>query len=136
MANTNKLTNISISKKEAWVYFTLASDGTEETNLPIYDSSVVATAFGDSDPLTSAIIDVFAVCNAASTARVVLRWDAATPILAMTIPAATNPTKFCAGEIGSLPNPAGTGITGDITLTTTGLESGDSITILLRVKRQ
>jgi hypothetical protein len=134
--NTKTLKNVIVNPKEAWVYLTLASDGTNETNYVVYDSSVVATAAGDTDPLTSAIIELYASASAAQTARVVLRWDATTPVLAMDIPAGTNPTKFCAGDLMCLPNQGGSGITGDITLTTTGLASGDAITILMRVKRQ
>lgn len=136
MANTKTLKNVIVSPKEAYVYLTLASDGTNETNYVVYDSSVVATAAGDTDPLTSGIMEVYASASAASTARVVLRWDATTPVLAMDIPTATDPLKFKAGGLFVLPNQGGSGITGDITLTTTGLASGDAITILMRVKRQ
>lgn len=136
MSNTKTLKNITVSPKEAYVYFTLASDGTQETNTVIYDSSVVATAAGDTDPLTSAIMEVYASASAATTARVLLKWDASTPVLAMDIPTATDPLKFCARDALCLPNQGGSGITGDITLTTTGLASGDAITILMRVKRQ
>lgn len=134
--NTKTLKNIAVSPKEAYVYLTLVSDGSQETGYVVYDSSVVATAAGDTDPLTSAIMEVYASASAASTARVLLKFDASTPVLAMDIPTATDPLKFNAGGVMCLPNLGGAGITGDITLTTTGLASGDAITILMRVKRR
>lgn len=135
MANTNKLVNLIPGPSEAVVYFTLASDGTNESNLPIYDSSVIATALAATDPLTSKLMGVYASASAASTARVVLRWDASTPVLALDIPAQNQPLDVNFDRIGGLPNQAAaTGKTGDITLTTTGLASGDAITIVLRVR--
>lgn len=136
MANTKVLQNVVINKKEAFVYLTLASDGTQETNYPVYDSSVVATAFGDGDPLTCQIMDCEAYLAVSTAARVVLRYDATTPVLALSCPATSGGLHFSADGILGLPNTAGVGITGDITLTTTGLAAGDSLTILLRVKRQ
>ena len=134
MANTVTSSVISTSLKEAIVYTTISSDGTEETDLVIYDSSAVATTVGTTDPLDSAIISVYASVSAAATARAWLEWDATTDVLAFDIPAA-NPVKANFRAIGGLPNQAGSGITGDITLTTTGLESGDKITLVLHVRR-
>jgi hypothetical protein len=135
MANTNNLVNLIAGPSEAVVYFTLASDGTNESNLPIYDSSVIATALGIKDPKTSKLMGVYASVSAASTARVVLNFDATTPVLAMDLSIQGGPTEVSFDRFGGLPNQAGaTGKTGDITLTTTGLASGDAITIILRVR--
>lgn len=136
MANTKTLKNILVSQKEAYVYLTLASDATNETSYPVYDSSVIAAAYGDADPLNCTLLEVYATASAAATARVKLLWDASTPVLALDIPAGANPTKGDFRAFGGLPNQGGSGITGDITLTTTGLASGDNITIVLHVKRQ
>lgn len=138
MANTNKLVNIVYTAKEAVVYLTIASDGTEETDLLIYDSSAVAAEIakinpGFPDPLTCRILEVYGSVAAASTARVKLEWDASTDVLAMDIPAGQSPTKANFRKHGGLTNQGGTGINGDILLTTTGLESGDTITIVLTV---
>ena len=135
MSNTNTITVISSSLKEAVVYVTIDSDGTEETDLVIYDSSAVASLVGTTDPLDSTILSVYASVSAAVTARVELQWDASTDVLALDIPAGTNATKCNWRSIGGLPNQGGSGKTGDITLTTTGLESGDNITIVLHVRR-
>lgn len=135
MSNTVTSKVISTSLKEAIVYVTIDSDGSEETDLVIYDSSAVATTVGTTDPLKSTIISVYGSVSAAATARVWLEWDATTDVLAFDIPAQNSPVKANFRCIGGLPNQAGTGITGDITLTTTGLESGDKITLVLHVRR-
>lgn len=144
MANTIKNTTINYSTKEAVIYFTLASDGSEETATVLYDSSAVATLIQNidpkfSDPLTSRILEVYASASAAGAvvsgggARVKLLWDASTDVLALDIPTATNASKGNFRRFGGLLNQGGTGITGDILLTTTGLESGDALTIVLTV---
>lgn len=135
MANTIVNTRTLTGQDRVTIhYVTIASDGSEETDLVIYDSSVVATAIGITDPLICTLQSIYASVSAASTARVKLEWDATTDVLALDIPAGTNPTKNDFRPISGLKNTAGTGITGDITLTTTGLEAGDNITIIIMVK--
>lgn len=137
MANTIKDVLLSASPKQAVKYITISSDGSEETDLVVYDSSAVAATLGLSDPLDCSIEKIYAVVSAASTARVFLEWDATTDVLAFNIPAnvEVNQDFRCFG-ISSLPNQgASANRTGDITLTTTGLESGDSITLILWVRR-
>lgn len=139
MANTITTKTILATKARIILYVTLASDGTNETNTVIYDSSVQAAALVPpiSDPLTSTILRVRAYASTASTARVVLRWDATTPILALSIPTGQEAIEQdFQHSIGGLPNLAkgNTGVTGDITLTTTGLASGDSIDLVLEVR--
>lgn len=141
MANTITNTRILANQKRVIQYVTISSDGSEETDLVIYDSSVVATALGITDPLTCTILDVYASASAAAPAvsgagaRVWLEFDASTDVLALDIPAGTNPTKTnFEMSFGGLKNTSGSGITGDVTLSTAGLESGDKITIILQVK--
>lgn len=119
--------------REATLYWVLASDGTNETATIVYDSSVVAALAGVTDPLKSRILEIYGSCNAASTARVKLLWDASTDVQAIEIPCATNATKGNFRKFGGLINRGGTGITGDILITTTGLASGDTITLVLTV---
>ena len=133
MANTVTNTLIQAGISETIYYFTLVSDGAEETDLVIYDSSVVATALGIDDPLTSRIVEIQAEVSAAATARVKLEFDATTDVLALNLPANVN-INHSFRHTSFLRNYAGAGITGDITITTTGLESGDLITIVLTVK--
>lgn len=133
MANTITSTRVVTSRALVVYYVTIASDGTEETDTVVYDSSAVASAIGISDPLTCNLLSVYASVSAASTARVKLEFDATTDVLAIDCPPdrIVNKDFRC---IGGLKNTAGTGITGDITITTTGLESGDTITLVIEVK--
>jgi hypothetical protein len=134
MANTVTSKTIISGSREAVIYVTIASDGTEETDLVVYDSSAVATLVGETDPLDCTLLGVYASISAATTARAFLEWDATTDVLALPLPV-QNPTKANFRSVGGLPNQGGTGITGDITLTTTGLEAGDSLVLVLHVKR-
>lgn len=134
MSNTITNTTVSANPKEIVKYITIASDGTNETATVIYDSSAIATTLGLADPLTCGLIEVYASASTAATARIKLLWDATTDVLALDIPAGQSPTKACFRGC-PLINTAGTGITGDILLTTTGLASGDAITIVLTILR-
>lgn len=131
-ANTNKI--ISVNGSKATIYYTMASDGSQETDYTLYDSSAVATAAGDSDTLDCTIEWIEAYANAASTARISLEWDASTDIQAFNIPVNTQ-VKNDYRNHGGLPSQAGSGKTGDINMTTTGLASGDSIVIVIGVRR-
>ncbi len=135
MANTITNKVVIADSKKAVIYVTIASDGTNETATVLYDSSAVATIVGDSDPLDSTLVSIYASASAASTARVKLLWNATTDVLAIDVPCATNPTKHNFHHMGGLPNQGGSGKTGDILLTTTGLASGDALTFVLTVRR-
>ena len=133
MANTNTLSTLMTSPGNVLRYINIDSDGTEETDLVVYDSSVIATALGLTDTLMCHILSIYATVSAAATARVELRFDATTDVLALDIPVGQVVDKNFR-YVGGLENRGGSGITGDITLTTTGLESGDNITLILEVK--
>lgn len=133
MPNTVNNTQLGASTHRVIQYITLVSDSSEETDLVVYDSSATATTIGITDPLKCTIESIYATVSAATTARVRLEFDATTDVLAVDIPA-LELVKNDFRPIGGLRNYAGTGITGDITLTTTGLESGDMITICLVVR--
>jgi hypothetical protein len=132
MANTVTDTTLHTGNAQVIKYITIASDGTEETDLVIYDSSAIATTLGLTDTSNCKILSIYATVSAASTARVKLEFDANTDVLALDIPANVL-VKNDFRPIGGLKNTSSTGKTGDITLTTTGLESGDAITIILCV---
>ena len=133
MANTITNTRTLVSEQRVIQYICIASDGTEETNLIVYDSSVVATALGIADPLKCTIIRARYVSNAA-LGVVHLDFDASTDVLALAMPYNGGNMDMDFKDIGGLKNTAGTGITGDILLTTTGLVSGDHITLILEVR--
>jgi hypothetical protein len=130
MGNTVTNTRLFCGNSKVVQYITIASDGTEESDTVVYDSSAVATVLGLSDTSNCKIREIVGYVSAASTARVSLEFDANTDVLAFNIPANVNVSE-CFDHVGGLKNTSSTGKTGDITLTTTGLESGDSITLLL-----
>lgn len=133
MGNTVTNTRKNIGLKKVIQYLTIASDGTEETATVIYDSSAVATANGKADPLTCSIRRVRWMTNSSSCIAHLL-WDATTDVIAMSMPyAGGGYMDIDLASIGGIKNTAGTGITGDILLTTTGLNAGDSITLILEV---
>lgn len=133
MANTITNTRILANQHRVIQYICIDSDGTEETDLVVYDSSAVATAIGISDPLDSTIVSIRSVSNSAAGV-VHLEFDASTDVLAMALPFGGFDMDLDFSDIGGLANTSGTGITGDITLTTTGLASGDKIVIILEVR--
>ena len=135
MANTvtTRYLMKNIPKKEVLLYVTVDSDGTEESDLVVYDSSAVATILGIADPLTCTIKDLEVVVMGAAAARARLEFDANTDVLAAAVPV-NGHLKTCYRHFGGLKNNASTGITGDILLTTLGLEAGDAVTILMTVR--
>ncbi len=134
MANTITDTTIENGSKNVIKYIAINSDGTEETGTVIYDSSVLATARGVADPLMCKIrkIKYATSIGNALDANIKLLFDATTDVLATSIPL-NHEGEMDFTNIGNLKNTAGTGITGDILITTTGLVSGDSITLELLV---
>lgn len=135
MSNTITTATLQCNPKEIVIYTTLQSDGTQETATVLYDSSAQAATLNLTDPLTSSILRVDCSSNAASTARIRLLWDASTDVVALDIPSATDPSVRDFTRFGGLKNQGGSGVTGDILLTTTGLASGDTITLVLTILR-
>ncbi|MEI6183895.1 MAG: hypothetical protein WCP65_00090 [Bacteroidota bacterium] len=133
MANTITNTRLLANEQRVIQYICIASDGTQETNTIIYNSSAVATAIGIADPLKSTIIRARYVSNAA-LGVVNLDFDASTKVLALAMPYNGYSMDMNFKDIGGLKNTAGTGITGNILLTTTGLASGNKITLILEVR--
>ena len=135
MANTKKLAPILYGKRQVILYLTLVSDGTQETDYVVYDSSAVHTILGDTDQLNCQINSVSFTTNSAA-GLVRLEWDATADVTALTLPLASGGSfrENYAKNFVPLPNQGGAGITGDITLTTTGLASGDTFTLILDVR--
>lgn len=132
MSNTVTNTRIILGERRIVQYVVIDSDGTEETDLVIYDSSAVATALGKQDTLDCSILEIQYSSNAVA-GIVHLEFDATTDVLAWALPVARDShSDFRA--YGGLNNTAGTGKTGDITLTTTGLAAGDKVTLVIQVR--
>lgn len=133
MSNTVTITKLGLGKKRS-VHVNIASDGSEETDLVLYDSS----SYDGVDSLNCRLMKVHYHAIYASvdgTQTLVLEFDASTDVRAVAIPTDKNGygvidfTSF-----GGLINLGGTGRTGDILLTTTNLDSGDNVTIILEVE--
>ena len=137
MANTVTVTALSRSQRKVVLYVTILSDGTQETGTVIYDSSAQAALIRDRDnlpmvdPLTCTLLKVkYASTSKAGLAH--LLFDASTDVLAVGIPFDMSHCQDFTSE-GGLKNYAGSGKTGDILLTTTGLATGETITMVMTV---
>lgn len=102
----------------------LVSDGTEETDLIVYDNSDFIN-----DVTKGSLVEAW-VSGSDCTAR--LEWDQTTDSPAY----AFNPSfggYWDFRTFGGITNPNGTGATGDLLLTTGALDAGDEITVIVRI---
>ncbi len=137
MPNTITQTTLVQGKRTFINYITLVSDGSEETDLLIFDSSVVYAAVGLTDTLSASIEKVwFTGSKTANAGTIVLEYDASTDVVAVPITnsVASNWLVMDFTDFGGLKNYAGSGKTGDVNLTTTGLDAGDSFIIVLQMR--
>ena len=129
---TNTLVKVLDAKKNRVLYWTgTLTDSTNPTAYAIYDSST----WSGTDSLTSTIVSIKGhIAGSPATARAKLIWDATTAVDALSLPVGVNfDLRF--KYMGGLKNQAGsTGRTGDIQLTTTGMASGDTATIVMEIK--
>jgi adhesin HecA-like repeat protein len=102
----------------------IVSDGSEETDLVIYDNSTLVA-----DVTKGRLVEIWA---SGSSCQVLLEWDQTTDSPVFTLdPANGNYWDF--RSFGGIDNPAGTGATGDLLLTTTNLDAGDVLTIIIKI---
>ncbi len=122
MANAIKTEIIMNGTRSYIVHFSLASDGSNETN------TAVTSGLGKKAHLHS----IRGTNNAASTARVKLNWTDTghTPLVGLP----QGRIDFYACEYLGIPNPNNTGVTGEVDITTTGLASGDLIEFVAHFK--
>lgn len=134
MVNTVTNTRLVLGERRTIQHVRIVCVGNaQETDLIVYDSSVVATALGIPDPLTCTINRIQYSSN--SLLGVVnLEFDATTDVSAFGLPGNANAEAFDFTKFGGLHNSAGTGITGDINLTTTGLVTGDVVSLVIDVR--
>lgn len=102
----------------------IVSDGSEETDLVVYDNSAFVA-----DTSKGRLCKVW---MSGSDAIVRLEWDQDTDSPAFS----GNPSN--GGEwdftcFGGIPNPNGTGATGDLLLTTLSLDAGDEVFIVIHI---
>lgn len=140
MANTVTNTRTVLGRDLVIQQVLIVSDGTEETDLVVFDSSAVATALGKTDPLTCTLLRARVVTqNAATYSTLTLEYDATTDVIAMPsiVPITTGGVNdYDFRDVGGIVNTTkgAAGATGDIVLTTSALDSGDVILLILEVK--
>lgn len=104
----------------------IVSDGTEESDLVVYDNSafIADTSKGNLEQIYAS--------GDSCIAR--LEWDqtADSPIISLD---PSNGVHFDFRQFGGIANPAGSGATGDIVLTTVDLHAGDEITLILVINQ-
>lgn len=128
MANTktNRVLSGSPSDKNYYVMLNIASDGSEETDLVVYDNSTAIN-----DVARGKLMQVWACGNSCT---LTLEWDQTTdsPICSFD-PAYTQYLDF--RSFGGISNPNGTGATGDVVLTTANLDLSDAVTLILHIEQ-
>lgn len=105
----------------------IVSDGSEETDLVIYDNS---TFFND---VTKGSLVKIKASGSSCTCR--LEWDQTTDAPIISFDPINNP-DFNFSSFAGISNPNGSGATGDIVLTTANLDAGDEVTIFIYVKQE
>lgn len=139
MSNTITNTRTVCGKDLVVQQVLLVSDGSEETDLVIYDSSAVATALGKTDPLKCTLMRIQLMQqNAATYSTFTVEQDASTDVIVAPLALYAAPgagvLDIDFSSIGGIPWIAGSGSTGDLVLTTSALDSGDVVMMILHVK--
>lgn len=124
MADAVSSQTLMDGKRKVVMKFTNTSDGTGEAAVTKVDVSALADA-----PSTVAIDKIH---YSVSGMVVRLLWDATADV---TIVDLQGDGCLDASSFGGLTNNAGTGVTGDIQLTTVGHTSGDSYTLILEMHK-
>ena len=105
-------------------HINIVSDGSEETDLVIYDNSALIAN------VNAGVVEKIEVFGSAGL--LTFEWDQTTDFAICSMDSATN---ACAdfSAFGGIKNPGGAGATGDVVLTTANLDAGDVVTIILTV---
>ena len=104
--------------------FTNLSDGTGEAAVLKVDVSALTPA--------ATLVDIQEIWYSVAGMVVTLLWDATTDVRIVDL---QGDGHMDLSKFSGLKNNAGTGVTGDILLTTTGHTAGDSYTIILRMRK-
>lgn len=128
MANTIEQRTLVGGGSDRNIYrsVSIVSDGTEESDLVIFDNS----AFSE-DTSKGSLMQVWAGGDA-GTLR--LSWDQTADSIAF-IADADGGGHWDFREFGGIHNPNGTGATGDLLLDTTGMDSGDEVMLVFHVRQ-
>lgn len=125
---TNTVTQRTVagagSDRNVYRLIHIISDGSEETDLVVYDNSAFVA-----NTLKGKLQQVW-ISGDPGTTR--LEWDQTTDSTAF-VGSADNGVHFDFREFGGVSNPGDTGATGDLVLTTADLDVGDEIMLLIHV---
>jgi len=129
MANTVTQQTLfgNASSKVVIRHIHIVSDGSEETDLVIYDNSALMA------DATKGVVDKIEAHGSDCVLR--FEWDQTTDSPICSMNPVNNPCVNFARMIGGKRNPNGTGATGDVVLTTAGLDSGDEVSIFITVRQ-
>ena len=128
MANTvtQRTLQGSVKSKNVVRLIHIVSDGSEETDLVVYDNSAFVA-----DVSKGNLLEVYAMGDSGILR---LEWKQTADSPAISIDAA-NGVHFDYRRFGGIPNPNGTGATGDLVLSTADLDSGDEVTLILVIEQ-
>ena len=127
MADAVTSQTIQDGEKPAILQFTNVSDGTGESAVKKVDVSALATNSAGQTCTSVSVARIYWVTLGMS---VKLEFDATSNVLLVHLPADSTGDEYYDLFTG-IPNNAGSGVTGDIDLTTVGHSSGDAYTIIL-----
>lgn len=102
----------------------IVSDGSEESDLVIYDNSTLVN-----NVLKGNLVKVMCM---GSSCELQLEWDQTADSPVISVNPINNPC-FDFKSFGGIGNPGGSGATGDLLLTTTNLDSGDVVTLIIEI---
>jgi len=132
MADAVTSQTIIDTDKRAVIKLTNISDGTGESSVKKVDVSALNTnAQGE----TCSRVTIDQVWYDVGGLRAALEFDATSNVLLIGLPADSTGDEYYDSFTG-IPNNAGSGVTGDIDLTTTGHSSGDSYMIILEMIKE
>ncbi len=124
MADTVSSQTIIDGSKYVVQKFTNISDGTGESAVVKVDVSALSPA--------ATTVSIEKIWYTVTGMVATLLWDATTDVRIVDL---SGYGELDMKDFGGLINNAGTGITGDILLTTTGHSSGDSYSIILKMRK-
>jgi len=137
MADAVTSQTLSDGDRTAVVKFTNISDGSGEASVKKVDVSALATS--SRDGATCARVHITQIWYAISGMRIDLEWDASSNVKALILGGGVvlEPTMghLDFRSFGGIKNNAGSGITGDIDLTTLHHTSNDAYTIILELSK-
>lgn len=112
------------SDKIIWLHIHITSDGSEETNLIAYDNSAFVN-----NVLKGNLMSITAM---GSSCTLVFKWDQTADSYVCAVDPINSPCRSFK-TYGGIGNPGAAGATGDLLLSTAGLDAGDEVTIILEI---